>query len=249
MTMIAALQGCFTGSFTYLSGVLAADDPAVPTPTAAELLARPDLTEILTRRCGPAAVPATRRAAASMWSQYYCGVVGVPVVAAAMLAGRRLPITPDTCRIACDPTGQPCGFRIAADHQLVPAGDPLEGIDSLISDHLLPVFDRLAEAGRISPRLLWCNAASILAWAAGVGAQIRGDATLAARARTRLLDHDRIADGLVNPLKGMLTRRPPDEVQPGEGAFRRKICCLRYQLEGFADCGTLCPLPGRGDCG
>ncbi|WP_372084278.1 IucA/IucC family C-terminal-domain containing protein [Tistrella mobilis] len=202
MTMIAALQGCFTGSFTYLSGVLAADDPAVPTPTAAELLARPDLTEILTRRCGPAAVPATRRAAASMWSQYYCGVVGVPVVAAAMLAGRRLPITPDTCRIACDPTGQPCGFRIAADHQLVPAGDPLEVIDSLISDHLLPVFDRLAEAG-----------------------------------------------GLVNPLKGMLTRRPPDEVQPGEGAFRRKICCLRYQLEGFADCGTLCPLPGRGDCG
>ncbi|WP_372021859.1 siderophore-iron reductase FhuF (plasmid) [Tistrella mobilis] len=234
-------------SFTYLRGVLGAEDPADPTPTVARLLARPDLADILTRRCGAAAAPAIRRAAASMWSQYYCGVVGVPVVAAAMLAGRRLPITPDSCRIACNPAGQPCGFRIAADDDLAPADDPLAVIDSLIRDHLLPVFDHLAEAGRMAPRLLWCNAASILVWAARVGAEIRGDAALAAHARARLLDHDEIADGLANPLKGMLIPRPPEEVQPGEGAFRRKICCLRYQLDGFADCGTLCPLPGR--CG
>ncbi|WP_372053106.1 siderophore-iron reductase FhuF (plasmid) [Tistrella mobilis] len=245
MNTVTQLHDSFTGTFSYLSEVVGADDPAAPTPTVAALLARPDLADILTRRCGATAAPATRRAAASMWSQYYCAVAGVPVVAAAMLAGRRLPVAPDACRIACDPTGQPCGFRIAADAVLAPAPDPLAVIDALICDHLMPVFDRLAVAGRMAPRLLWCNAASILVWAARVGASIRGDDALAAAARDRILARDDIAPGLANPLKGALILRPADEVADDESPFRRKICCLRYQLEGFADCGTLCPLPDR----
>lgn len=240
------LHAAFTGSLSYLTTVVVGDTDPRPAMPAAALMNRPDLAGLLTSRAGDDAALPARRAAVSLWSHYYFATVTVPVIAAAILGRCRLTSAWEACHVVLGKAGQPAGLRLTADQAtLLPAEDPLAVIDGLIDGHLMPAVDRMAACGRVSPKLLWCNAASMMVWAANTAAGIRGDAALGDAARHHLLDQPAHAGGRPNPMYGSLLRRPPAEIRAGESAHCRKVCCLRYLLDGFGDCGSLCPLPGR----
>ena len=111
----------------------------------------------------------------------------------------------------------------------------------LYAEHLAPLFARALELTRVSPRLMWSNAAE---WVAIVSDA--ADEYLDPRAAEPFVA-DRIAllgtsslpglDG-ENPMKDLMTWDPFNAPDFPNGVGRRRICCLTYMLEDRL--GRLC---------
>lgn len=116
------------------------------------------------------------------------------------------------------------------------------GFGDLLDGHLAPLIAFVAREFAVSPKLLWTNAAASFAWTLQQCAALpEADGAALAEAEGRLTLAEAWPTGR-NPFAGALR---PSPFVPLEQCSRR-VCCLRYLLPGWADCGSFCPLPARG---
>lgn len=101
--------------------------------------------------------------------------------------------------------------------------------ETLIDDVLRPLNIAMQQALSLPPQVMWGNIASAANGAVSVLAQTRPDAEVFGRALVR----EMIA---AEPLLG--------SAEFTAGRFRRRNCCLFYQVPGGGYCGD-CVLPGR----
>lgn len=180
-----------------------------------------------------------RRALVSMWSQWHFGALVIPATAAILLGERDLPLELDRIAIMPQEAGLTSAIVIANEGASRCAdGDPFA---RLFEGHVAPLITQLSGQFRVSPRLLWVNAAQIFEWTLLQVPAALADPRALTAARQRL-ERRLEPSGQRNPMCEAV-RYP---VEQGEPVRRRKLCCLRYLLAGVADCGSLCPL--HADC-
>jgi ferric iron reductase protein FhuF len=181
-----------------------------------------------------------RRALVSMWTQWHFGALVIPATVATLACDRDLPIELDRIAIVPQEAGLTSAIVIP-DEGAAHAGGG-ERFARLLDGHVAPLIAQLAGQFRVSPRLIWSNAAAIFEWALQQVPDGAGQEEARAEARDWL---ERRLDpaGQRNPMFDQV-RYP---LVAGEPVRRRKLCCLRYLLPGVADCGSLCPVH-TGDC-
>lgn len=191
--------------------------------------------ERLMRRFAMLYPDSDRRALVSMWSQWHFGALVIPATLAILLGDRDLPLELD--RIAIVPQEAGLTSAIVIPDEGVPrrgGGDPFA---RLFEGHVAPLVAQLSGQFRVSPRLLWANAAAVFEWTLQQLPAGSADPQALVAARRRLARRLE-PSGQRNPMHEAV-RYP---VEQGEPVRRRKLCCLRYLLAGVADCGSLCPL-------
>lgn len=243
--MIPSLAPCFTGIFVHYKDALALPGEHSSVISGRDLLDR-NVSENLLARFAQVHAGGDRRAIVSMWTQWHFGTLIIPTTAALLLLGRDLPVELDRISLAVDDTGKTAAI-------ILPGAEPPETLDPegcfsrLFRSHVEPLIRSFAGQFRVSPRLLWNNAADIFEWALDQAEAI-GTVRSDALHEGRLLLSSRLArNGQANPMFGLVRYLDQDD-----GTLRqRKICCLRYLLPGVACCGSICPTPpaSTGDTG
>lgn len=176
-----------------------------------------------------------RRALVSMWSQWHFGALVIPATVAILLGDRDLPLELD--RIALVPQEAGLTSAIVIADEGTPRGADSDPFARLFEGHVAPLVDLLVRQFRVSPRLLWVNAAQIFEWTLLQVPTRLADPRALAAAHLRL-QRRLEPSGQRNPMYEAV-RYPVEQSKP---VRRRKLCCLRYLLAGVADCGSLCPL-------
>lgn len=240
--MIAALAPLFFGAFaSYRDALVTRDDPRPGIP-ARQLLQGGRLEEVL-QRFDPPHRGQDRRALASQWSKWYLVRLLPPVVAAALVLGRRLPLDFDGVEVVLDDRGLPQSFRLAGEGApfAVPPADPFERFAHLLDAHLQPFVEQLCAEVKISPKVIWSNAGNYFEWFLGEMARVPLPAALLADGRA-LLEAERRPDGRRNPLYRPIRYVPVDATLRPDGLWRqRRTCCIRYRLGCIGHCDN-CPL-------
>lgn len=176
-----------------------------------------------------------RRALVSMWSQWHFGALIIPATVAILLGERDVPVELDRVAIVPQEAGLTSAIVIPDEGAArCDGGDPFA---RLFEGHVAPLVTQLSGQFRVSPRLLWANAAAIFEWTLQQLPAELADPQALAAARQRL-ERRLEPSGQRNPMCEAV-RYP---VEQGEPVRRRKLCCLRYLLAGVADCGSLCPV-------
>lgn len=176
-----------------------------------------------------------RRALVSMWSQWHFGALVIPATAAILLDGHDLPLEIE--RIAIVPQQAGLTSAIVISDEVATRCSGADPFARLFEGHVEPLIALLSGQFRVSPRLLWVNAAQIFEWILQQMPAGLADPHVLAAARQRL-ERRLEPSGQRNPMYEAV-RYP---VEQGVPVRRRKLCCLRYLLAGVADCGSLCPL-------
>ncbi|WP_411037260.1 siderophore-iron reductase FhuF [Shinella sp. BYT-45] len=233
--MIASLAGAFAPPFQWYGGhlELAGGDDA----DAVRPLDMPRIAALVARFETPFSA-ADRRAAVSLWSQYYFAALIVPTVAVAARLGRTLPVEITRVRLRAAEDGTPAAFLLASDGEPIDEAGPAP-LSVLLENHLIPFIETMSSAFGVTARLLWSNAATVLEWSlfqAGTDGAASGRVLQHGLA---MLKAQTLPDGRRNPLFGQV-RYP---LENGVPVRRRRVCCLRYLLPGEEACGSLCPLP------
>ncbi len=122
--MIAALAPLFFGEFASYRDVLTTFEDPRPSLPVRQLLHTAQLDAVL-QRFDPLHVGQDRRALASQWSKHYLVRLIPPVVAAALVLGRRLPLALDAIEVVLDEQGLPQAFKLPDDGEpfAVPPAD------------------------------------------------------------------------------------------------------------------------------
>lgn len=238
--MIAALAPLFFGEFASYREVLTTfDDPRPSLPV--RLLLQPERLDALLQRFDPAHAGQDRRALASQWSKHYLVRLIPPVVAAALVLGRRLPLALDTLEVVLDEQGLPQAFKLPGDGEpfAEPPGDAFQRFAEL-TDHLQAFIHGLASEARLSPRVLWSNAGNYLEWFVGEMAKVLPPALLVHS--HQLMAQELLANGARNPwFRPIRYVQVSRELRP-DGLWRqRRVCCIRYRLDDLGHCDN-CPL-------
>jgi len=233
--MIPSLASCFAGPFDWYKDGLALPGEHDSSIAARDLLDGGFAEEILNHYANT--YPgADRRAIVSMWTQWHFGILIVPATAAILLLDRELPLSLEHVKIALNEEGRTAAIIIPDD------GKPWTGaqgrFSSLFEGHIEPLVECFSDTFRVSRRLLWTNAATVFEWALQQAEPLTPCRAAAGEGRA-WLERRADAKGRPNPMYGAVL---PCE-RGGESLRRRKVCCLRYLLPGFEDCGSLCPLP------
>lgn len=171
-----------------------------------------------------------RRGLGSLWAQWYAVTVWPPLVAACLLL-RRAPCFDDSaCALRVDADACPTGLCIGAETR---DADPAAVLEGLAREQAAPVCEAVAEGCAVSPRVPWSNVANVIGWTLGELEAVADRDTVAPG--HELLARRRYADGTPNPLYlGSC-------VDASTGRPGRRVCCLRYRLDGSGYCGD-CPV-------
>lgn len=235
LDLIPALASCCTDDRAWIAKRMALAGARKASVSARDLL-EPQTIRPIVDQFAELYRDCDRRAVASFWTQWYFLALVTPTVAAALCLGRVLPVDIGEIGLAIDPSGRP--DAIVIDHEgFAPPHGAAPVFDKLIANNMEPMIFSMCQSFGVSPRVLWSNAGTILEWAVGQFAPLAIDATALAEGRT-LLQQRELAGGL-NPLYEPVRYIDDD----GEQIRRRRVCCLRYRLDGVANCGRLCPLP------
>ncbi|MBK1699103.1 siderophore-iron reductase FhuF [Rhodovibrio salinarum] len=230
------LGALLTGDLAVLQGKVAGPDDPRPAVQSADLMTPTMLDRVVTPFAARWPTDA-RVAAVSFWTLKYFGTVIPPTVALVVLAGQHLPMRLAETEILLSADGEPEAIRYAGATAPGTPDDLLS--EGLMAGHLGPLVAALAGWSRVSPRLLWGNAAHYYEWAVRVAAA-RPEADRAALAAARRwIDPQAPEAADASPFAGHI--RYLDDA--GTPVRRRKVCCLRYRLAGVDTCGSLCPLP------
>ncbi|SFU94971.1 siderophore-iron reductase FhuF [Halomonas korlensis] len=183
-----------------------------------------------------------RRAVASLWSKWHFSALAAHGLAANLLLKRDLPLGLDELHLQQSPEGETTGLVLRH------AGRPLAELDShsrfatLLDDHLSPLVEALAAATGASPKVFWSNAGNYFEYFAGAlddhpmalpGVSEPAQALMASRA---------LPDGRRNPLYRPV--RYVEHVAPDRPHRVRRLCCIRYLIEGLGYCAN-CPMGCR----
>jgi ferric iron reductase protein FhuF len=169
-----------------------------------------------------------RNALISLWSMYYLNSLITPAAAALLCLDHILPVGFDEIDLSFDANG----FVSFAIHDGGVAGRNAEKrrFSRLVTEHIAPFVALCARHSGASPRIFWCNAAVILEYVA----------TECARGTSFVPE---VASELHDLLGGATYRsdlaRPYREAKGCERT--RRVCCLRYHLQGEAYCADICP--------
>lgn len=178
-----------------------------------------------------------RRAVVSLWSLYYFSTLTIAPIVLWRRLGIALPLAlEDTSLIAAPDTGMAQAFGLAGTGKTVPGLTITQALAPMFENHLRPAIGFVSGHCRLSPRLLWCNAAGYIDWILRELDPGNDNAE-----GLELFATPRLCDGADNPFQGTIKRIPDAS---GEGLqSQRKVCCLRYMVPGVGGCGHTCPLP------
>ena len=219
----------FVGALSAFAGALSWDD--VPGSLPAAALADRACFDALAARFRIAHACDDRQAAISFWSQAYFSRLIVAGVAATLSSGHALPLDLDATRVSfCPETGRALVFSLTPSAHRMPPDRPFA---PLIDRHLAPLIGVLQRHGGLSARLLWENAAWPLVWSLGEMARRQPAGRPTA---DRVLRDVACVHGRGHPLAAML------QAAALGLPVRRRVCCLRHRIPGFARCADLCPL-------
>ncbi|MDF3937100.1 siderophore-iron reductase FhuF [Pseudomonas citronellolis] len=240
--MIPALAPLFFGAFaSYRDALVTHADPRPGVP--ARLLLQGDHLEDLLQRFDPPHRGQDRRALASQWSKWYLVRLIPPVVAAALVLGRRLPLDFERVEVVLDAQGLPQSFKLPGEGEpfATPPDDPFERFAELLDAHLQPFVEQLCAQVKISPKVIWSNAGNYFEWFIGEMARVPLPLALLADGQA-LLQAERRPDGRRNPLFQPIRYLPVAEELRADGLWRqRRVCCIRYRLGCIGHCDN-CPL-------
>lgn len=167
------------------------------------------------------------RSSVSYWSQWYFGLLLPPLILLAGAARSQLPASLANLRLALDASGQPQGFELT-DPYVAPALDadtPFDRLAPLIDGHLSPLVFSLSARSGVSAKVFWMNAAVVIDYTHEVLWSGSQDIDLKA-----ITGSPKKPDGNRNPLFS------PYRPSGSEATRTRRVCCLRYGLEGVARC-------------
>ena len=188
-------------------------------------LGRPEALADCLARFARAHPDTDERALASLWIQWYAATTWPALAAGAVVLGVGPP--PDQAAIVLDEEARPVGVRVRA----VEPVEPGMFLEALARRQAGPLMAAAAATG-LSPRVPWSNAINVLGWMLDHLRAVAGEARLAPA--FDVLARPRWGDGTPNPLAG--------GGACGGGRPARRVCCLRYRLQGFDYCGD-CPIP------
>lgn len=211
---------------------------ALPAPPEARPGAR--LAEIegiaeLVRGYGVALGATDLPALASWWTRRYCLAIVPPVLVAAVVLERALPVALGDIDVSLARDCRAERIHIG-DARTVVGHDFVVAMDLLVRHNLAPIFQAMAPL-RASPRVLWSHAAEFVQT---VGQALCGHPAVDP-ARRDALAHWLANAGALGPAYRHL---PPIAVADGgDGHARRvrRVCCLNYRLPDEDYCGV-CPL-------
>lgn len=244
--MIPCLEPLFPGEWRAHGAGVALASSGSMAPTVAAWLERPTALEsacrIHARHLDPPvhglqpALPAL----ASVWSLTYFWRLLPPVVAAASVLQRVLPVDTTQARLMLGEDGAPTPFLLPHDGHAMPGTPSAVRYAPLLHGHIAPVAARLAGRCGLAPRIVWGNAAryldvifSELARMMPTHEGLRADrAWLLARADW---------NGLENPMYRPARAVTRCSAQGDTTHTLLRRCCLYYQLPGHDYC-DLCPL-------
>ncbi len=244
--MLALLEPIFQGAWRPYGATLTCASAMPPDALAvSRLLADEALLGEMLQRQAHRLGSGDLRVAASWWSNAYLEALLPPLAAAATLLHHGLPATANDMALSLDRQGSPAVFHITS------LGLPLDGADAqqrygaLITDHLAPLFARLAALAGVPPKILWGNASRFLDNLLREAASLPGAAARVAADRSALLEQAHWADGSRQPLHA---RARTIRIVDGGGGDARvtlhRQCCLYYLLPTEGYCGR-CPLDPR----
>jgi ferric iron reductase protein FhuF len=235
--MIPSLAPCFTGIFVHYKDALALPGEYNAVIPGHDLLDQ-NVSDNLIARFAEVHPGGDRRAIVSMWTQWHFGALIIPTTAAMLLLGRNLQVDLERISLAMDDKGKTAAI-ILPNEEITGISVSLGCFSGLFQNHVEPLIRSFAGQFRVSPRLLWNNAADIFEWALDQAESI-GAAHLDALQEGRSLLSSRLGGaGQLNPMYGLVRH-----VDEGDATIRqRKLCCLRYLLPGVACCGSICPSP------
>jgi ferric iron reductase protein FhuF len=177
-----------------------------------------------------------RRGVASLWSAIYFNRFPRPIVAAALVGGRQLPVGFGQAGLIPTDDGRHIAAIRVPHSGTASDGDVFTRLHVLVREHLEPLIRTVSAWARVSPKVLWGIVGNGLDWT------LRDIAALPEMPAERIADFNRILserhwpDGWRNPLF-----EPVLYVDTSEGPRREKrVCCLRYLLPGDDFCG-ICP--------
>lgn len=229
-----------------LAGPLASHaDVLRPTSATAEgtpltALLQPNELGTLLERFAPGHSAGLRRPLVSEWSRQYCARLVPPVIATLLLTTQPLALALEDMSLILDAQGRPHAFRqhglrapATVDSTLAARAAPL------LDAHLGPLVEALAAYGKLSPRVLWSNAANYAEWIISTLSAHLPEAT--GREAQALVDAPNRPDGTANPWHRPVSYVERQDAQGRVQAWRRRrICCLRYQIPDTAICAN-CP--------
>ncbi len=176
-----------------------------------------------------------RRAAISMWSQWYFGILLSPVLVLAAAGEAVITFQPNFISLKTDDNQCPAGFDIHDRHvhemkeKSIPP-DPWAHLECLIDGHLEPMVASLAASSKVSPKVFWSNIGVVVAY---VEKHVLKNTRVSL---APLINDAKRPDGNRNPMA-----TPYSTKQSDDGTPSRRVCCLRYLLTSVDICPS-CPL-------
>lgn len=239
--MLDVLAPLFGGDFArYREVLVLRDDPREA--IAGRDFLNPQTLEALMARFRPEFVGEDPRGLASLWSGNYFVRLIPPVVSAALLLNRRLPLDMEQLAIVVDAAGVPVAFRLADHGEEFPATppNPFERFHHLIEDNLAPFIQALSASSGLPAKVLWSNAGNYFEWTLGqLAMRVESPAVLAdgeALLKARLTPDGR-RNPLHEPIRYVEVAEPCGELRLWR---QRRLCCIRYLLPGVGLCPN-CP--------
>ena len=246
--MIPLLKPMFQGALAPLGERLQCAAAAPSDAVCIEDLLQPDaLVPLLHRQAAfRRSTDSDLRAVASAWTLEYLGALLPPVVAAASVLQHTFPMAASQVWVRLDDHGNPCSFHIRDIGESRAGASAAERYAPLFWLHLQPLFTALSQLTRVTPKILWGNAARSLEPILDQALALTGGAAPIQQDRQHLLhspDWPRDGDGrpCTNPLHGR--QRVIHRLHDGQHTPLKlhRQCCLYHLLPGEKHCGA-CPL-------
>ena len=235
--MIEALSPILVGELAdmqdtlFLAGEREADLPG------GALLQQEVLKELLTR-FGRKYPDPDIKAVASLWSKWHFFVLVAPAVIVDVLADHKLPTDIQEVGIILSPEGRTTAVTFPHAGRKADPVDAFERFGPLIERHLDPLVHTLSAVSGAAPRVFWSNLGNLLEnLLRQAEAELGGAAPGMAHAKTLLTSRDwpgRRSNPLFEPVRYIAD-------QNGAQRRWRRVCCIRYLIEGLGYC-TTCPL-------
>lgn len=165
----------------------------------------------------------------SLWAQWYIGLLVPPLMLALLTEEKALALSAEHFHVEFHETGRAACFWIDVhqDHQLT-RQSPIERMEQLVSQALMPIVSTLEATGEINGKLIWSNTGYLINWYLGEMKTLLGDELVSAL-RQQLFFSKLRTDGQENPLWRTVVLR--------DGLLVRRTCCQRYRLPDVQQCG------------
>ena len=165
----------------------------------------------------------------SLWAQWYIGLQVPSLMLALLTETRALDLSPEHFHVEFHETGRAACFwvDVQQDYSLTQQS-PLERIEQLVIQALMPVVKAVEATGEINGKLIWSNTGYLINWYLGEMKALLGD-ELVDSLRQHLFLAKQLSDGQDNPLWRTVVLR--------DGLLVRRTCCQRYRLPDVQQCG------------